>query len=140
MLLSPFSKAAIMGKLLVLILSLFLICGISYAKGYELTKNMGGYAAEIRIDRHPVILGDNNIEIEIKDAAGKCVTDAKVLVNYYMPPMPRMIPMNYTTDAKFKGERYKAIMNVIMTGPWIVAVKITHGGKTSTAKFTVDAQ
>jgi hypothetical protein len=129
-----------MARGLILFLSLALLPGLSDGKGYEVRKNVGGYAAEIRIDRHPVILGDNNIEIEIKDGAGKCVTDAKVLVNYYMPPMPRMVPMNYTTDAKLKGERYKAIMNVIMTGPWIVAVKITHGGKTSTAKFNVDAQ
>lgn len=128
-----------MTKLVVLVLSLFLIPGISHAKGYELKQSVGGYAAEIRIDRNPVILGDNNIEIEIKDGAGRSVTDAKVLVNYYMPPMPRMVPMNFTTGAKLKGDRYRAIMNVIMTGPWIVAVKITHGGKTSTAKFNVDA-
>ena len=35
------------------------------------------------------------------------LTEAKVLVNYYMPPMPRMAPMNYITDAKLKGEKYR---------------------------------
>ncbi len=127
-------------RVFIFFLSLVFIPGLSHAKGYEVKKNVGGYATEIRIDRHPIILGDNHIEIEIKDAAGRHITDAKVMVNYYMPPMPRMVPMNYITDAKLNGERYKAIMNVIMTGPWVVAVKIIHGGKTSTAKFTVDAQ
>ena len=110
------------------------------ARSYELRKMAGEYETEVRMDRNPPSLGDNNIEIEIKDAGGKPLTEAKVLVNYYMPPMPRMAPMNYTTDAKLKGEKYKATMNFIMSGPWVIAVKITHGGKTSTAKFNVDAQ
>ncbi len=129
-----------MTKLLVFLLILFLIAGTAFAKGYKLKKTVGEYEAEVKIDRSPPVIGDNNIEIEIKDAGGKNVADAKVLVNYYMPPMPRMVPMNYTTDAKLKGEKYKATMNFIMSGPWIIAVKITHEGKTRTAKFNVDAQ
>ena len=116
------------------------ITGIADSKGLELTKKTGEYEVEVKIDKNPPILGDNNIEIEIKGTGGKRVTDAKVLVNYYMPPMPRMAPMNYTTDARLKGERYKATMNFIMSGPWIIAVKINLGGKISTAKFNVDAQ
>jgi len=57
-----------------------------------------------------------------------------------MPPMPRMVPMNYTTDAKLKGEKYKARMNFIMSGPWIIAIKIYRGEKVRTVKFNVDAQ
>ncbi|MEI9476037.1 MAG: FixH family protein [Deltaproteobacteria bacterium] len=125
---------------LLLILLLFLSAASAGAKSYELRKKVGNYEAEVRMDRNPPSLGDNNIEIEIKDAGGKPLTEATVLVNYYMPPMPRMAPMNYITDAKLKGEKYKATMNFIMSGPWIIAVKITHGGKTSTAKFNIDAQ
>ena len=62
------------------------------------------------------------------------------MVNYYMPPMPRMAPMNYTTNAKLKGKTYKATMNLIMSGPWVIAVKISRDGKTTTAKFNIDAQ
>ncbi len=122
---------------------LLLIPGIANPKGYEVKRKAGEYEAEVKevkIDRYPPVLGDNKIEIDIKDAGGNRVTDAKVLVNYYMPPMPRMTPMNYITDAKLKGERYKATMNFIMSGPWIIAIKINHAGKTSTAKFNVDAQ
>ena len=119
---------------------LLLIPSIADPKGYEVKRKAGEYEAEMKIDKYPPVLGDNNMEIEIKDAGGKHVTDAKVLVTYYMPPMPRMAPMNYTTDASLKGEKYKATMNFIMSGPWIIGVKITHGGKTSTAKFNVDTQ
>ena len=103
-------------------------------------KKVGEYETEVKIDRNPPVVGDNNIEIEIKDAGGKSLTDAKVLIHYYMPPMPRMIPMNYVTDAKLRGEKYKATMNFIMSGPWIIAIKINHAGKMSTTKFNVDAQ
>ena len=129
-----------MAKLLLLILTLFFIASTSFAKGYEVKKKVGDYDAEVKMDRSSPVIGDNNIEIEIKDAGGKSLTDAKVLVNYYMPPMPRMAPMNYITDAKLNGEKYKAKMNFIMSGPWIIAIKINHGGKISTTKFNVNAQ
>ena len=84
------------------------------------------------------MLGDNHMEVEIKDGSGKPVTDATVLINYYMPPMPRMSPMNYKVDAKLKGERYTAKMVLIMSGPWAVATKITHQGKRYTVKVSID--
>jgi len=126
--------------LLISTLILFVTVALGDARGIEMKKRVGDLEAGMRIDRNPPVLGDNNIEIELKDAAGKAVTDAKVLVNYYMPPMPRMAPMNYTTDAKLKGDKYKAKMNFIMSGPWIIAVKINHAGRTSTVKFNIDAQ
>ena len=129
-----------MRKLIPLILILSLIAGTVFARGYEIKRRVGDYETEVRMDRNPPSLGDNNIEIEIKDAGGKPLTEAKVLVNYYMPPMPRMVPMNYTTDAPLKGDKYRAKMNFIMSGPWIISIKINHAGKTSTAKFNVDAQ
>ena len=129
-----------MKKFFFFISILALISGIAFARDYEVKKMAGEYEAEVRIDRTPPVVGDNHIEIEVRDARGKPVTDAKILVNYYMPPMPRMVPMNYITDAKLKGEKYRAKMNFIMSGPWIIAVKINRGEKISTVKFNVDAQ
>jgi len=128
-----------MSKWFAFLLIFLLIPCIATPKGYEVKRKAGEYEAEVKIDRYPPVLGDNKIEIEIKDSEGNHVTDARVLVNYYMPPMPRMAPMNYITDAKLKGEKYKATMNFIMTGPWIIAIKISHAGKMSTAKFNIDA-
>jgi len=54
--------------------------------------------------------------------------------------MPGMPPMNYKTDAVLKGNEYRATMNLSMSGPWNIAIKITRAGKTSTAKFNIDAR
>ncbi len=123
--------------------TVFLILGLCpalFAKDLELKKKAGDYEVSIRIDKNPPILGLNRIEVEIEDASGEPVTDAKVLINYYMPPMPRMAPMNYKVEARRKGDRYEEKMKFIMAGPWIIAVKITRGGKTTTAKFNIDAR
>lgn len=128
-----------MKRLTVLTIILLLIAGIAYAKDYEVKKKAGEYDVEIKIDKNPPVVGDNNIEIEIKDASGKYVTDAKVRIEYTMPAMPGMPAMNYKADAELKGYEYKAKMNLSMSGAWNVAVKITRGGKTTTVKFNVDA-
>jgi hypothetical protein len=111
-----------------------------YGRGLETQKRAGDYDVLIRLERYPPVLGDNPIEVEIKEHQGKAVTDAKVLINYYMPPMPRMAPMNYKTAAEPSGEKYKTTMNIIMSGPWVIRVLITRGGKTSLVKMNVDAQ
>ena len=119
---------------------IFFLIHPAHSRSLEMKKTVGRYEVQVKIDRNPPIIGDNQIEIEIKDTEGKRVTNANVLVNYYMPPMPRMAPMNYKTDARLQGGRYKATMNFIMAGPWIIAIKITLEGKTLTAKFIVDSQ
>lgn len=126
--------------LVVFVLVLFVAAGIAYAKDYEVKKKAGEYDVEVKIDRNPPVVGDNNVKVEIKDSAGKRVTDAKVVVDYGMPAMPGMPAMNYKTDAELKGDEYKAKMNLSMSGSWNIAVKITRAGKTSTMKFTVDAK
>jgi len=124
----------------ILLLSILLLADAE-AKNYEASKKAGDYQVEIVIDRNPLLaIGNNNIEIEIKDKAGKTVTDGQVTINYYMPPMPRMAPMNYRTEAKMKKGKYYATMRFIMAGPWYIAVIIHHGGKISTTKINVDAQ
>ena len=128
-----------MKKLAIITLILILIAGIAYAKDYEVKKKAGEYDVEVKIDKNPPIVGDNNITIEIKDASGKYVTDAKVKVEYSMPAMPGMPAMNYKTDTELKGDEYKAKMNLSMSGSWNIAVKITRSGKTATMKFNVDA-
>ena len=122
----------------VLFAILLLTTPFAHARGYEAKKNVGGYEVVFRIDKNPPVLGDNQIEVEIRDATGKVVTDAEVLINYYMPPMPRMAPMNYKVDAKLNGESYRAKMVLIMSGPWSIITKISHQGKRHALKVSVD--
>ncbi|OGW76220.1 MAG: hypothetical protein A3J72_06515 [Nitrospirae bacterium RIFCSPHIGHO2_02_FULL_40_19] len=128
-----------MKRLAVFTLTLLLIGGIAYAKNYEVNKKVGEYDVEVKIDKNPPVVGDNNITIDIKDASGKNVTNAAVTVEYSMPAMPGMPAMNYKTDTELKGDEYKAKMNLSMSGSWNIAVKITRSGKTATMKFNVDA-
>jgi len=129
-----------MKRLTVIVVMVLLLAGMAYAKDYEVTKKAGDLTVDVKIDRNPPISGTNNMEIAVKDAGGKAVTDAKVLVEYSMPAMPGMPAMNYKADAELKGDAYKAAMNLSMSGSWNISIKVTRASKTQTAKFTVDAK
>ena len=127
-------------KRFITILFILSACIPLFSKDLELTTKIKGLEVKITLDKNPPILGDNKIEIEILDASGDMVTDANVLVNYYMPPMPRMAPMNYKTKTELKKNKYTAEMDFIMEGPWILAIKISFKGDRMTARFNVDAR
>ncbi len=129
-----------MRKIALVSIVLLLMTGIAYAKSYEVTKKVGEYTVAAMIDKNPPVVGDNTITIEVKDAAGRAVTDARVKVEYSMPSMPGMPAMNYKSDASLKGSSYQAKMNLSMSGSWNVSVKTLRGGKTATMRFSVDAQ
>ncbi len=129
-----------MKKITIFVLILFLTAGIVYAKDFTVKKKAGEYNVEVKIDKNPPVVGNNNIKVEIEDADRKYITDAKVKIEYSMPAMPGMPPMNYKTDAELKGNEYKATMNFSMSGPWNIAVKIIRGGKTTTMKFNIDVR
>lgn len=128
-----------MKKTVVLALVFLFIAGIAYARDFEVKKKAGQYDVEVKIDNNPPVVGVNNISIEIKDTSGNYVTDAKVRVDYSMPAMPGMPAMNYKTDATVSNNTYKAAMNLSMSGPWNIAVKIKKDGKTKSVKFNIDA-
>lgn len=132
-------KEKIMKRITVISIIMLLITSIAYAKNYEVTKKAGDFTVAATIDKNPPIVGDNNVTIEIKDATGKAVIDARVKVEYSMPAMPGMPAMNYKADAVLKGNGYQARMDISMAGSWNVAVKIMRGGKTATMRFSVDA-
>ncbi|OPX96843.1 MAG: hypothetical protein A4E62_02884 [Syntrophorhabdus sp. PtaU1.Bin002] len=119
---------------------LLLIAGIVYAKGYELNKRAGDYSVLIKIDKNPPVAGKNSVEITITDPSGKAVTDAKVVLAYSMPAMAGMPAASYKADATLSGNVYKAKVDYSMSGPWNNEVKIMRGGKTVSAKFTIDAK
>ena len=121
-------------------LMLLMFAGVAFAKDYEVSKKAGDYTVNVSIDRNPPVVGDNNISVEVKDASGNYVTDAKVTIDYSMPAMAGMPPMNYKTSGKPDGNAYTATMNLSMSGPWNIAIKIVKAGKTATAKFSVDAR
>ena len=87
-----------MRRLSILFLALLLMIGIACGRGYGVKKMASVYETQARLDRYPPILGDNNIEIEIKDSAGKSVTDAKVLggvLHWFPEKSPHWIEFSY---------------------------------------------
>ena len=115
-----------MKRLTVLTVMVLLLAGTVYAKDYEVTKKAGDLTVMVKIDKNPPVTGTNNMEITVKDAGGKTVTDAKVIVEYSMPAMPGMPAMNYKTDAQLKGDVYKAEMNLSMGGSWNISIKVSR--------------
>ena len=128
-----------MRKIVYLFISLLLTTGLAFAKDFEVTKKADDFTVLIKIDKNPPVVGENNVSIEIKDAAGKNVTGAKVRLDYGMPAMPGMPAMFYKADAELKGAVYKAKMNLSMAGSWNMSIQITQGDKVRKAKFNVDA-
>jgi hypothetical protein len=122
------------------VLLVVLVAGTVLAKENTVQKKAGDYSVEIKMDKETPVVGSNNVEIVIKDKAGKAVTDAKVVVAASMPSMPGMPAMENKADAKLDGGKYKAKIDLSMGGSWNMSVRITQGGKTATAKWTVDAR
>jgi hypothetical protein len=129
-----------MKRLCLVTLILLFTSELSHAGEYKVRKSAGRYVIEMRINRNPPVVDKNILTLNIRDGNGKYVTDARVMVNYYMPPMPGMPPMNYKTYAQLSGREYKATMDLIMSGPWNIVIKITRTGKTSTVRFAIDVR
>ena len=72
------------------------------------------------------------------------VTDADVVVEFYMPAMPamKMAEMRNSVPLKHEGGgRYRGTGNVMMAGGWDTTVRATRGGQEIGSKtFTVTAK
>jgi hypothetical protein len=118
---------------------LVVMVGMAFAAN-TITKKAGDYTLAVTIDKNPPITGKNNVDISLKDSAGKAITDAKVTVELSMAAMPGMPAANYKSSAELKGDAYKAVIEPSMSGAWNMAIKIARGGKTETAKFALDVK
>lgn len=130
-----------MKKTLLLVLAASLVlASAAAAKDPVLTKKAGDYTVTVAFEKNPPVTGKNRISITLKDPAGLEVTDARVVLEYSMPPMPGMPAMNYRAEAKSSGGNYAATADFSMAGPWNLSVRIERAGKTSQAKFNVDVR
>jgi RND family efflux transporter MFP subunit len=80
----------------------------------------------------PPRTGDNEFEVEVKDANGQPVVNADVTVQLFMPAMPTMnMPAmrNETTLPHVGGGVYRGVAHVIMAGRWDVTVAVAKDGK-----------
>jgi len=121
------------------VMAFVLIAGTSW--GYETQKTGGDLTITLSAGSYPLVSGDNTLSVKIADSAKKPVTDAKVAVRFYMPPMPGMAPMSSTVQAVLKGDAYPFTANVSMSGTWKAEVSVTRPGKSPvSATFNLDAR
>jgi len=73
-------------------------------KGYESQKTVDDLTIKLTVGSYPLVKGDNTLTVKVTDAAGKAVSDAKMDVRYYMPPMPGMAPMDFSGQAMLRGD------------------------------------
>ena len=59
-----------MTKLFIFVLIILLFACAAYAKGCEQKKKVGEYEVEAKTDRRTFVIGDNNIEMQVKEAEG----------------------------------------------------------------------
>jgi hypothetical protein len=92
----------------------------------------------------PPRMGNNTLEVTLKDATGKPITDAAVSVTFFMAAMPamKMPEMKNTSALKHvKDGTYSGTGNVMMAGNWDVTVTATRAGKEiGTKKFPITAK
>ncbi len=131
-----------MKKYSVIVVALFAVAVLAgCSKGYVSQKIAGDVVITVKADRYPLVKGDNDLSVTVTDKAGKPVTDAAVVVRFYMPPMPGMAPMDNTIQAVAKGDHYELVVNAPMEGGWKMEVSETQPGKQpATATFNLDAR
>ncbi len=107
-------------------------------QGYEAPTASGARSAAAQIDiafritPDPPKIGDNQMEVAVKDASGKPLDGADVSVQFAMPAMPTMnMPAmrNETKLAPAGGGVYRGLGQVMMAGQWQATVTITRGGQ-----------
>jgi hypothetical protein len=127
-----------MMKKTMLVILMVLLAGAVYAKSLEVTKKAGANTVTVTLQNDPPATGPNPVTVAVKDAQGKPVTNAVVVVDYVMPAMPGMPAMKYKEPLKLSGQVYTGKIDFSMAGPWQVSVKVMQGTSTGTVKFNTD--
>ena len=61
------------------VVSMIFMVGTAFAGEYTVQKKAGDYTVDIRMDKNPPVVGANQVEVAVKDKAGKAVTDADTI-------------------------------------------------------------
>jgi Cu(I)/Ag(I) efflux system membrane fusion protein len=80
----------------------------------------------------PPKMGDNQLEVMVKDASGKPIEDGDVSVQFFMAAMPTMNMPAMRNEVKLApagGGVYRGMGQVMMAGRWDVTVTVTRGGQ-----------
>lgn len=108
---------------------------VAQAKPAE--KQVGSLTIGVSTAPESAKLGDNTLRVQVKDNAGKPVTDAAVSVEYTMD-MPGMM-IDKAQASHTGGGLYKAKIRFTMAGPWGVTASVKRPGQAEVReRFTVN--
>ena len=80
----------------------------------------------------PPKIGDNQMEVTVKDAGGTPIDAAEVSVQFFMPAMPTMNMPAMRSEARLTpagGGVYRGSGQVMMAGRWDATVTVVRGGQ-----------
>jgi len=86
----------------------------------------------LRPQPDPPSVGENLLEVTVRDANGTPVTDADVTVTFFMPAMPTMNMPAMRNEVKLPsagGGVYRGTGQVLLGGRWDVTVDVSRGGR-----------
>ena len=112
-----------------IILSVFVGVMVLIWSGYAYSFNSVYDVDPIRVstssESSMLAVGENEVTIELSDAAGKSITDAEVDIYYYMPSMPAM---NYEARSTLASGKYDAVIKPVMPGKWRADINVKKAG------------
>lgn len=129
-----------MKRIILILMVLFLSAGLIYSMDYEVTKKAGNYSVQVKIDPNPPVVGNNNMLIWLKDAAGNDVKGATMTVAYSKHTVVGMPVKKYDSYAQPHENNYHAILEIPTQGSWDVTINVNHKGKRVSSKFSVDVK
>jgi len=99
-------------------------------------KKVGTLTVSVSTVAEPATLGENKLRVQVKDTAGKPITDAIVTLEYTMD-MPGMMIDKATAKHTTAGI-YEVPVRFTMAGPWGVTVSVQRPGQAEAReRFTV---
>lgn len=107
-------------------------------QGSETPPAVPGAAAHEELDitfrsqPDPLKMGDNQLEVIVKDAFGKPIEDGDVSVQFFMAAMPTMNMPAMRNEVKLSragGGVYRGMGQVMMAGRWDATVIVMRGGQ-----------
>ena len=93
---------------------------------------IGNLNVSFWVEPDPPSVGENEFKVKLTDAGGQPVTNASVVIKYFMPAMAGMPAMGSELEAEHSSEGlYSVILNLSMGGtfPWDVTVTVNRKGE-----------
>jgi hypothetical protein len=129
-----------MKRIILTLIILFISAALVYGMDYEVTKKLGDYYVQVKVDRNPPVVGENNMMIWMKDADGNNVKGATISVDYRRATILWMSTKKYNAYAQPHENNYHAILEFPTQGSWDVTINIRYKGKRVSTSFRIDVK